>query len=237
MRLGATARSVTACSATARRFSTAPAAAKLKHATAFTDWHASDLSARLLGKCSETTVTNAALLRTATAFTLQHAELHTCRVGQVTAEQTRKTYLTPVGQLHFEWACAHSMMPMELPLRWNCRLLLRRAADWRPDSEDLEWTDDGVSELVAGEMQPSQPGTRDPPTTRCSDVRGLASLFAAMEEVAAASGDAAATPMLSHRKQTWLLAFLCSEPSDYCFDFFSGTLEAHEQEVALERES
>ena len=28
-----------------------------------------------------------------------------------------------------------------------------------------------------------------------------------------------------------LLAFLCAEPSDYCFDFFSGTLEAHEGEI------
>ena len=216
-----------------RRFSTGAATdAGLKQAAAaaaFTEWHASDLSARLKGKCSEPTTTNAALLRTADAFTLQHAELHTCQVGQITAEQTRKTFLSPVGQLHFEWACCHSMMPMELPLRWHCRLLLRRAADWRPDSTDLEWPCDDVSELVAGEMEPSQPGARAAPTTRCSDPRGLAGLLEAMEEVAAV-GDAAATP-LSRRKLTWLLAFLCAEPSDYCFDFFSGTLEAHEGEI------
>ena len=122
-------------SVAARRFSTGAATLKqAAAATAFTEWHASDLSARLKGKCSEPTTTNAALLRTADAFTLQHAELHTCHVGQVIAEQTRKTFLSPVGQLHFEWACCHSMMPMELPLRWHCRLLLRRAADWRPDS-------------------------------------------------------------------------------------------------------
>ena len=217
-----------------RRFSTGAATdAGLKQAAAaaaFTEWHASDLSARLKGKCSEPTTTNAALLRTADAFTLQHAELHTCQVGQITAEQTRKTFLSPVGQLHFEWACCHSMMPMELPLRWHCRLLLRRAADWRPDSTDLEWPCDDVSELVAGEMEPSQPGARTAPTTRCSDARGLTGLLEAMEEVAAV-GDAAATPPLSRRKLTWLLAFLCAEPSDYCFDFFSGTLEAHEGEI------
>ena len=216
------------------RFSTGAATdAGLKQAAAaaaFTEWHASDLSARLKGKCSEPTTTNAALLRTADAFTLQHAELHTCQVGQITAEQTRKTFLSPVGQLHFEWACCHSMMPMELPLRWHCRLLLRRAADWRPDSTDLEWPCDDVSELVAGEMEPSQPGARAAPTTRCSDPRGLAGLLEAMEEVAAV-GDAAATPPLPRRKLTWLLAFLCAEPSDYCFDFFSGTLEAHEGEI------
>jgi hypothetical protein len=222
-------------SVAARRFSTrATTDAYLKQAaaaTAFTEWHARDLAARLKGKCSEPTTANAALLRTAAAFTLQHAQLHTCQVGQVTAEQTHKTYLSPIGQLHFEWACCHSMMPMELPLRWHCRLLLRRSAGWRPNSEDLEWTGDDVSELVAGEMQPSQPGTRTPPTTRCSDARGLAGLLEAMEEVAAVGGDAAATPPLSRRKLTWLLAFLCAEPSDYCFDFFSGTLEAHEGDV------
>jgi len=213
----------------ARRLSTSSAAAA---ATAFTDWHASDLSARLKGKCFEPTITNAALLQTAAAFTLQHAELHTCCVGQITAEQTRKTYLTPIGQLHFEWACCHSMMPMELPLRWNCRLLLRRAADWRPESAaDLEWTGGDVSELVAGEMQPSQPGARAPPTTRCLDARGLQGLLEAMEEVAAVGCNAAATPPLPRRKLTWLLAFLCAEPSDYCFDFFSGTLEAHERDL------
>ena len=222
-------------SVAARHFSTGAATdACLKQAaaaTAFTEWHASDLSARLKGKCSEPTTANAALLRTAAVFTLQHAELHTCHVGQVIAEQTRKTYLSPVGQLHFEWACCHSMMPMELPLRWQCRLLLRRAADWRPDSKDLEWTGDDVSELVAGEMQPSQPGTRTPPTTRCSDARGLAGLLEAMEKVAAVGDDAVAPPPLPRRKLTWLLAFLCAEPSDYCFDFFSGTLEAHEADV------
>ena len=90
----------------------ASGAARLRQsaAAAFTDWHASDLSQRLVLKCKEKTEADLALIRAARAFTLQHADFQRCRVdGMGIAEQASKTFRTPAGQLHFEWACLHSM--------------------------------------------------------------------------------------------------------------------------------
>ena len=52
-------------------------------ATAFTDWHASQLSERLLDKCKAQTGTDKALLQAAQVFTLQHADMQSCVVGEI----------------------------------------------------------------------------------------------------------------------------------------------------------
>ena len=52
-------------------------------ATAFTDWHASQLSERLQDKCKAQTRTDKALLQAAQVFTLQHADMQSCVVGEI----------------------------------------------------------------------------------------------------------------------------------------------------------
>jgi hypothetical protein len=204
----------------ARRFcASSDARLRRSAASAFTDWHASDLGSRLLLKCKEPTTNNKLLLRAADLFTLQHADVQQCRIGEVIAEMTHKTFLTPVGQLHFEWKCCHSQMPMELPLRWNLQLLLRPTAE-RMTLADPEWNDSNFSVLVAGEMLPD---ARGPPRTLCKDASGLSSLMKAVEN----AGDSP----LPRSEATWLLSFLCGEPSDFAFDSLSGTLEVHADEL------
>ena len=120
------------------------------------------------------------------------------------------------------------MMPMELPLRWNLRLLLRPPAEWSPIPSDAEWTEEGFSALLVGEMQA---GTRGPPATSCPDAQGLSSVLDAMQSAASGGGgDASALP---REKLSWLLSFFCAEPSDYAFDFVSGTIEAHADELGM----
>ena len=212
-----------------RRFSSsAEAHLKRSAVAAFTDWHASDLTCRLLQKCAKNTNADRALLRTARFFTLHFADVQHCTVGDIVAEQCKKTFLTPVGQLHFVWACCHSRMPMELPLRWSCSLLLRPAdAIWMPTPADPEWHDaGGFAVLAVGAMEPA---ARGPPTTSF-DAASLRSLLDAMEKAAAedisagsAEGASTSTP-LSRAELEWLISFLCGEPSDFAFDSLSGTL-------------
>ena len=53
-----------------------------------------------------------------------------------------------------------------------------------------------------------------------------------MNTAAVHGGDTTLAP-LPRDQLGWLLAFLCAEPSDYAFDFFSGTLEAHAEELSV----
>lgn len=191
-----------------------------KHSS-FTLWHASELHELLKRKCSEPTEANRALITTAERFELQHAELQRCTFDQIVAEQYRKDFLTPAGRLRFDWAAVHSMMPMELPLRWRCRLLLQDEAD------SGAWSDDGSSSLlVAGEMLPAGGPRPSPPTTECADPGGLARLMEAMQAGAPTVSDAQPAP-LPRERLVWLLSFLCAEPSDYAFDAMSGVLDAY----------
>lgn len=175
---------------------------RLDASAAFTAWHAADLAERLEKKCADGTERDQQLLRSASAFTLKHADLQRCVVDEVVAEQANKTFLTPVGELCFDWVSAHSMMPMELPLRWRCDLSLVAG----PES---------ARRLLAGEMRPD---ARGPPKATSAEPDELAALLDAM---AVAAGG----PM-QRRDLQWLLAFLCGEPSDFAFDALSGTLEA-----------
>ena len=199
---------------------------KRSAAMAFTEFHARDLNARLLSKCKDQTTIDQSLQRAAACFTLQYADIQRCRVGEVIAEVTQKSFLTPVGQLHFQWSCCFSQMPMELPLRWSCALLLRPldGSGWAPHPADPAWSEDGFATLVAGEMFPD---TRGPPSTSCEDEQGLASLLAAMETASRCTDDDSTDASLARRDCEWLLSFMCGEPSDFAFDSLSGTLSAH----------
>ena len=190
-----------------------------KHSS-FTLWHASELHDLLQRKCEEPTETNRALVATAAQFELQHAELQRCTYDQIVAEQYRKDFMTPAGRLRFDWAAVHSMMPMELPLRWRCSLLLQDATDGGA------WSDDASSSvLVSGEMQPAGGPRPSPPKTECPDPSGLARLVEAMEAAPRPADTGPAPP--PRERLLWLLSFLCAEPSDYAFDSISGTLHAH----------
>jgi hypothetical protein len=197
-------------------------------ATAFTVAHAAELHARLQQKCEEGTAVDKALLRISSLFTLQHADLQRCKIDEIIAEEASKTFLTPAGQLRFEWACCHSQMPMELPLRWRLRLLLRPTEKAEPllSPVDSTWRDDKVTVLVEGAMDPD---ARGPPATICAGVSDLRRLFVAMERLAGGvdAVDAPTATPLSRDQLRWLLSFLCGEPSDFAFDSLSGTLHAH----------
>lgn len=207
----------------------ASGAARLRQsaAEAFTDWHASDLSRRLVLKCKEKTEADLALLRAARAFKLQHADFQRCRVDEMTMKQAQKTFRTPAGQLHFEWACFHSHMPMEQPLRWTARLLLRPSVRRMPTPAEPAWNLEGFSTLVKGALQPESHG---PLATACDDPQGLSSLMAEVE-LASAAPDGSPSQRLSRDEQSWLISFLCGEPSDVAFDSISCTLDAHASAV------